>query len=73
MNPTESKTIKPQEVVTIFRDVKQKSENHDYVVYPEIEKFFENGFYIEDFKQTLIGTDRYMITFTFRKFNPSTY
>ena len=28
---------------------------------------------IENFQQTVIGADRFMITFVLRKFNPTTY
>ena len=61
--------MKAQEVVTIFRELKIKSENKQWVGYPELEEFFEKDYYIEDFSQTIIGNERYMITFVFRKYS----
>lgn len=63
----------PQEVVTIFRELKIKSEEKQWVGYPELEEFFEKGYYIENFTQTVIGNERYMITFIFRKYSPAQY
>lgn len=66
-------TIKPQAVVTIFRDIIPKNIEKQWVEYPELEVFFEKGYYIENMMQVLVGTDRYMITFTFGKFKTSLY
>jgi hypothetical protein len=68
----EKHSIIPQEIITIFCRL-QEPNDKQWRDYPELDEFFKKGYYIEDFKQTLIGTDRYMITFAFRKFNPSTY
>jgi hypothetical protein len=73
MEAGESNNMKPQEVVTIFRNVMDKTNEQQWIGYPELEEFFNKGFYIETFKQSIIDSERYMITFTFRKFNPATY
>lgn len=59
----------PQEVVTIFRELKVRTEQDQWVGYPELEEFFQKNYYIEDFTQTVIGNERYMITFIFRKYH----
>jgi hypothetical protein len=73
MNSHEIKSLKPQEVVTLFRDVNIKSNEMQAIHYQELEDLFKLGFYIENFQQTVIGSDRFMITFVLRKFNPTTY
>lgn len=73
MNSYEIKSLKPQEVVTLFRDVNIKSNEMQAIHYQELEDLFKLGFYIENFQQTVIGADRFMITFVLRKFNPTTY
>jgi hypothetical protein len=73
MNSDEIKSLKPQEVVTLFRDVNIKSNEMQAIHYQELEDLFKLGFYIENFQQTVIGSDRFMITFVLRKFNPTTY
>jgi hypothetical protein len=61
--------MKQQEVVTIFRELKSKSETKQWIGYPELEEFFDKDYYIEDFKQTIIGHERYMLTFIFRRYS----
>jgi hypothetical protein len=73
MESVESQILNPQEVVTIFREVNPKNSEGKWVLYPKLKNFFEKGFYIESFQQALIGTERYMITFSLRKINPSPY
>jgi|LauGreDrversion4_2_1035121.scaffolds.fasta_scaffold176623_2 hypothetical protein len=73
MKPYEIEKLKPQEVVTLFRDVNIKSNEMQAIHYQELEDLFKLGFYIENFQQTVIGADRFMITFVLRKFNPTTY
>ena len=73
MKPYEMEKIKPQEVITLFRDVQLKNLEEQAIHYSELEDLFKLGFYIENFQQTMIGPDRFMITFVLRKFNPTTY
>jgi hypothetical protein len=73
MKSFELENLKPQEVITLFRDINLKSSEEQSIHYKELEDLFKLGFYIENFQQTNIGTDRFMITFVLRKFNPSTY
>ncbi|MCE3229037.1 MAG: hypothetical protein K0S32_3588 [Bacteroidetes bacterium] len=73
MDQNKNNGIKPQEVITIFCDIKQKDTEQQWVDYPQLFEFFNKGYYIESFKQSIIGSDRYMITFTFRSFNAATY
>ena len=73
MKPYEMEKIKPQEVITLFRDVQLKNLEEQAIHYAELEDLFKLGFYIENFQQTMIGADRFMITFVLRKFNPTTY
>ncbi|HEY6162951.1 MAG TPA: hypothetical protein VI112_17100 [Bacteroidia bacterium] len=68
MKQEDDSNIKPQEVITIFRNISEHRDS-SWTGYPELEEFFNKGYYIEDFKQTLLGEERYMITFTFRKFS----
>lgn len=65
--------MQPQEVITIFRELKKENEEKQWVGYPELEEFFQKGYYIENFTQTTIGNDRYMITFIFRKYSSAQY
>ena len=68
MEKQDDKNIKPQEVITIFRNIGDVTDS-SWRGYPELEDFFNKGYYIEDFKQTLLNEKMYMITFTFRRFN----
>lgn len=61
--------IKPQEVITIFCNIKPGSEKDQWVEYPQLEQFFKKGYYIQDFKQTVLDSGRYMITFSFRRYS----
>jgi hypothetical protein len=73
MKSDEINKTKPQEVITLFRDIKDKNNEAPVIHYPELEDLFQKGFYLESFNQTIIGTDRLIITFVLRKFNPTTY
>ncbi len=73
MKPEERVTIKPQEVITLFRDINVKGDEAQAIHYPELEDLFKDGFYVESFNQAFVGTDRFIITFVLRKFNKNTY
>lgn len=66
-------SIKPQEIITLIRNMDTQSKDKNLIEYLELNEYYENGYYVEDFKLTLINADKYMITFSLRKFNPSTY
>jgi hypothetical protein len=70
---TKEKNIKPQEVITIFRNISEVSASDQWIGYPELQEFFDKGYYIEEFQQTAIDSNRFMITFNFRKFSQVTY
>ena len=61
--------MEPQEMITIFRKIKSEGDQKQWTDYPELHDFFKQGLYIEDFKQTMISADRYMITFSFRRYS----
>ena len=73
MDLNKTNIIKPQEVITLFRDINVKSHAQQAINYPELEDLFQKGFYVESSNQTFVGADRFIITFILRKFNPSTY
>jgi hypothetical protein len=73
MKSEETIKIKPQEVITLFRDIKIKGDEAQAIHYPELEDLFKDGFYVESFNQAFVGTDRFIITFVLRKFNKNTY
>jgi hypothetical protein len=73
MKSEESNTTKSQEVITLFRDIKAKSNEMPSIHYQELEELFQKGFYVESFNQTMVGTEQLIITFILRKFNPTTY
>ena len=47
--------MQPQEVITIFRELKLKNEEKQWIGYPELEEFFQKGYFIEYFTQYLLG------------------
>lgn len=71
--PVKVINMKPQEVITIFRELKTKDEEKQLESYPELDPFFEKDYYIESFNQTVIGNEKYMITFVFRQYHPAQY
>lgn len=73
MKSEENTITKSQEVITLVRNVPTKGDETQPIYYPELEMLFQKGFYVESFRQTMLGTDRYMVTFNLRTFNPSTY
>jgi hypothetical protein len=73
MTSDETIKTKPQEVITLFRDIEDKNNERPLIHYPELEDLFQKGFYVESFNQTIIGTDRLIITFILRKFNATTF
>jgi hypothetical protein len=64
--------IHPQEIITVFRDMELK-DGKQHITYPEIEKFLKEGYYVENFKQLMIGTDKFMTTFILKKTRASAY
>ncbi|HYG49791.1 MAG TPA: hypothetical protein VD905_02760 [Flavobacteriales bacterium] len=65
--------MQPQEVITIFRELKLKNEEKQWIGYPELEEFFQKGYFIEYFTQIPIGNERFMITFLFKKHTDRQY
>lgn len=56
-----------QEVMTVFRELVVRTEQNQWLDYPELKQFFDKGYHIEAFQQMVIGNERYLITFIFAK------
>lgn len=65
--------MKQQEIITVFtsmpEDVKEK---HVFInTYPELDKFFEKGMYVENIVQNCLADGRCAITFVLRYYSTS--
>ncbi|MCG2609995.1 hypothetical protein LZZ90_00570 [Flavobacterium sp. SM15] len=63
--------MKQQEIITVFttipEDVKKK---HTVITtYPELDKFFEKGMYVENIVQSCLADGRCAITFVLRHYS----
>ena len=70
----EDKVIdKPQMVVSVFKEFREIEFDGKELHYPELDELINNGFYIESFQQSLISDTMFVVTFSLKKFNISTY
>ncbi len=65
--------MKKQEIITIFTNIPKNinEENNITNTYPELNKFFEKGMYIENVVQNCLADGRCVITFVFRHYYSS--
>ncbi|MGZ3895046.1 MAG: hypothetical protein ACXVPN_16805 [Bacteroidia bacterium] len=73
MKSDEISSTKSQEILTLSKDIKGQIGEMQSIHYQELEELFKQGFYVESFNQTVVGTERLIITFILRKFNATTY
>lgn len=69
----EQDTRKPQLIVSVFKEFRDVEINGQVLHYPELDELIHEGFYIESFQQSLISDTRFVVTFSMKKFNMSTY
>lgn len=66
--------MKPQEVLSIFTKISEgdlKENGTILKTYPELDKYFDKGMYVEQVTQTCFENGKCMITFVFRYYNPT--
>jgi hypothetical protein len=73
MERKDNSSIKPQEVISIIRTLETGSNQSTPLFYPELTSYLANGYYVDRFSQLLISPTQLLITFSLRRFNPSTY
>ena len=63
--------MKQQEVITIFTSIPDevKKKRPAVSTYPELDKFFEKGMYIESIVQSCVADGRCAITFVLRYYS----
>ncbi len=62
--------VRKQIVLTVFKAI---SNEKQVITYPELDKYYDDGFFIEDFKQTNLGNNSLMITFILKTAEISMY